>query len=146
MVWDGLKRAGFQSLREKCPNTELFLVRIFLYSDLIRRFTKSISFLGNLLSYEISLWDIKPSVSVLPCKLLRYLYVRNDQDFAQCMEDVAIYDFILTLINEFCIFCFSLIRLRSLNLSWTNQTRDALRYVSFRFHRDIGDHLLLFRF
>ena len=27
------------SLREKCPNTELFLVRIFLYSDWIRRFT-----------------------------------------------------------------------------------------------------------
>ena len=24
-----------KSLREKCPNTELFLVRIFLYSDLI---------------------------------------------------------------------------------------------------------------
>ena len=27
-------------LREKCPNTELFLSRIFLYSDWIRRFTK----------------------------------------------------------------------------------------------------------
>ena len=27
------------SLREMCPNTELFLVRIFLYSDWIRRFT-----------------------------------------------------------------------------------------------------------
>ena len=27
------------TLREKCPNTELFLVRIFLYSDWIRRFT-----------------------------------------------------------------------------------------------------------
>ena len=27
------------SLREKCPNTELFLVRIFLYSDWIRRDT-----------------------------------------------------------------------------------------------------------
>ena len=26
------------SLREKCPNTELFLVRIFLYSDRIQRF------------------------------------------------------------------------------------------------------------
>ena len=26
-------------LREKCPNTELFLVRILLYSDWIRRFT-----------------------------------------------------------------------------------------------------------
>ena len=29
-------------LREKCPNTELFLVRIFRYSDWIRRFTKSL--------------------------------------------------------------------------------------------------------
>ena len=27
------------ALREECPNTELFLVRIFLYLDLIRRFT-----------------------------------------------------------------------------------------------------------
>ena len=27
------------SLREKCPNTEFFLVRIFLYSDWIRKFT-----------------------------------------------------------------------------------------------------------
>ena len=26
-------------LLEKCPNTELFLARIFLYSDWIRRFT-----------------------------------------------------------------------------------------------------------
>ena len=28
------------SLREKCPNTEVFLVRIFLYSDWIRRDTE----------------------------------------------------------------------------------------------------------
>ena len=28
-----------QSLREKCPNTEFSLVRVFLYSDWIRRFT-----------------------------------------------------------------------------------------------------------
>ena len=31
------------SLHEKCPNTELFLVRIFPYSDWIRRFTPEIS-------------------------------------------------------------------------------------------------------
>ena len=31
------------ALRENCPNTELFLVRIFLYSDWIRRFTPWIS-------------------------------------------------------------------------------------------------------
>ena len=31
-------RVTTPKLREKCPNTELFLVRIFLYSDLIRRF------------------------------------------------------------------------------------------------------------
>ena len=30
------------TLREKCSNTELFLVRIYLYSDWIRRFTKYI--------------------------------------------------------------------------------------------------------
>ena len=34
-----LRRISYQSLREKCPNTEFFLVRIFLYSDWIRRFT-----------------------------------------------------------------------------------------------------------
>ena len=28
------------TLREKCPNTEFFIVRIFLYSDWIRRFTE----------------------------------------------------------------------------------------------------------
>ena len=33
----------FTKLREKCPNKQLFLVRIFLYSDWIRRFTLSIS-------------------------------------------------------------------------------------------------------
>ena len=31
------------ALREKCPNTEFFLVRIFLYLDWIRRFTEKIS-------------------------------------------------------------------------------------------------------
>ena len=36
---------GYFSLREKCPNTELFLVRIFLYSDWIPRFTLQISVL-----------------------------------------------------------------------------------------------------
>ena len=30
-------------LREKCPNTDLFLVRIFLYSDLIWRDTEYLS-------------------------------------------------------------------------------------------------------
>ena len=29
------------SLNEKCPNTEFFMVRIFPYSDWIRRFTRS---------------------------------------------------------------------------------------------------------
>ena len=32
-----------QALREQCPNTEFFLVPIFLYSDWIQRFTKEIS-------------------------------------------------------------------------------------------------------
>ena len=30
----------YSPLREKCPNTEFFLVRIFLYSDSLRRFMK----------------------------------------------------------------------------------------------------------
>ena len=32
-----------RSLREKCPNSKYFLVRIFLYSDWIRGFTEQIS-------------------------------------------------------------------------------------------------------
>ena len=33
------KYAVHYSLREKCPNAEFFLARIFLYLDWIRRFT-----------------------------------------------------------------------------------------------------------
>ena len=36
----GVSTSKWKELREKCPNTELFLVRIFLYSDWIRRFTR----------------------------------------------------------------------------------------------------------
>ena len=34
-----IKKAHLKSLREKCPNTEFFLVRIFLHWDWIRRDT-----------------------------------------------------------------------------------------------------------
>ena len=37
----GRNNSERESLREKCPNTELFLVRIFPHSDWIRRDTKS---------------------------------------------------------------------------------------------------------
>ena len=40
LVTTNSRTALKSTLREKCPNTELFLVRIFLYSDWIRRFTK----------------------------------------------------------------------------------------------------------
>ena len=41
------------SLREKCPNTGLFLVRIFPHSDWIRRYTKNLSvFSSNTRKYE----------------------------------------------------------------------------------------------
>ena len=36
----GVSTSKWKELREKCPNTELFMVRIFLYSDWIRRFTR----------------------------------------------------------------------------------------------------------
>ena len=36
--WVAIALHSSQSLREKCPNTELFLLRIFLHSDWIRRF------------------------------------------------------------------------------------------------------------
>ena len=36
-------RNDILTLREKCPNTELFLARTFLYSDCTRRFTKKVS-------------------------------------------------------------------------------------------------------
>ena len=35
----GIFHTYWQALREKCPNMEIFQVRIFLYSDWIRRFT-----------------------------------------------------------------------------------------------------------
>ena len=35
-----VKYERIRTLRKKCPNTEFFLVRIFLYSDWIRRFTE----------------------------------------------------------------------------------------------------------
>ena len=35
------------ALREKCPNTKFFLVRIFLSSDWIRRFTENVVFSPN---------------------------------------------------------------------------------------------------
>ena len=38
--FDNFKIMICYSLREMCPNTEFFLVRIFLYSDWIRRFTQ----------------------------------------------------------------------------------------------------------
>ena len=42
-------------LRVKCPNTELFLVRIFLYSDWIRRDTKYfLAFGQNTERYKVS--------------------------------------------------------------------------------------------
>ena len=54
-----------KSLREKCPNTEFFLVRIFLYSDLIQEntdhknsvfgnFWRSESFIEKILFYKLS--------------------------------------------------------------------------------------------
>ena len=36
---NGLLLIANQALREMCPNTEFFLVRIFLFLDRIRRFT-----------------------------------------------------------------------------------------------------------
>ena len=39
----GLIESSTSSLREKCPSTELFLVRIFPHSDWIRRDTKYLS-------------------------------------------------------------------------------------------------------
>ena len=41
------KPFNYFALREKCPNAELFLVCIFLYSDWIRRFTRWISVLSE---------------------------------------------------------------------------------------------------
>ena len=40
------------ALREKCPNTELFLVRIFPHSDWIRRDTKYLQYVKTKLKYD----------------------------------------------------------------------------------------------
>ena len=37
--WSQITFSRLWTLREKCPNKEFYLVRIFLYSDWIRRFT-----------------------------------------------------------------------------------------------------------
>ena len=42
-IWNINAHIDLHSLRKKCINTELFLVRIFLYSDLIRRDTPYLS-------------------------------------------------------------------------------------------------------
>ena len=44
--WICLTKATL-SLHEKCPDTEVFLVRIFLYLDWIQRFTYSVQIQGN---------------------------------------------------------------------------------------------------
>ena len=41
-ISNNLRMFGKVSLREKCPNKELFLVRIFLYSDWIQENTDQI--------------------------------------------------------------------------------------------------------
>ena len=43
IVYCSVNYMQIPTLREKCPNTEFFLVRIFLYSDQIRDFTEYIS-------------------------------------------------------------------------------------------------------
>ena len=40
------------TLREKCPNTEFFLLRIFLYSDWIPKFTVNLSIQSEKGKYE----------------------------------------------------------------------------------------------
>ena len=44
-------------LRQKCPNTELFLVRIFPHSDSIRRNTKYLSV------FSPNVWKYGPEIS-----------------------------------------------------------------------------------
>ena len=47
------------SLREKCPNAEFFLVRLFLYSDWIRRFTEySVRIQENTDQKKLRIWKL----------------------------------------------------------------------------------------
>ena len=39
-----ISQYSLQALRKKCPNTELFLVRIFMYSDWIWRLARKSSY------------------------------------------------------------------------------------------------------
>ena len=80
-----LKRYFFKlminSLRWKCPNTELFLIRIFLYSDWIRRFTSiysAVSTITGKYGPEITPYlDTFHAVITLSCGLGFNLKVSN---------------------------------------------------------------------
>ena len=50
-----------ESLRKKCPNTELFLVRIFLYSYWIRRFTL---YLDTFHAVKVIVWNFVSAESL----------------------------------------------------------------------------------
>ena len=43
VIWETFSHLLYDSLRQKCPNTEFFLVRIFVHSDWRRRHAKYLS-------------------------------------------------------------------------------------------------------
>ena len=74
-------------LREKCPDMEIFLVRIFLYSDWIRRFTEDSEY-GDLRSF---FWSEYRKIRTRKTPYLDTFHavsrsVRNIEENIQCLE------------------------------------------------------------
>ena len=70
----------WDALREKCPNTEFFLARIFLYLDWIRKFTKQISlFSPNTGKYRPEKTPFSDTFhAVMKSAIIQVTYLLND--------------------------------------------------------------------
>ena len=72
----------YHTLREKCPNTELFLVLIFLYSDWIRRFTPKISVVSPKIGKHRP--EITPYLDTFHAVTLFLISDKEHHKFFQC--------------------------------------------------------------
>ena len=83
------------SLREKCPNTGVFLVRIFLYSNWIRKFTQISVFSPNTEKHgpgKAPYLDNFHAVSLTKYENLRFLLIYYSNELTQrCIRNVVKY-------------------------------------------------------
>ena len=88
------------TLREKCPNTELFLVRIFLYLDWIWRFT-SVQIRSYFWSVFFCIYEVNLCIQYKYRKIL----TRNNSVFGHFSRSVRLLKKELLTIRNFFI-CF----------------------------------------